>query len=371
MKKKAISTADIHVREADGKVVVALIGELTHHTVKGLYPKLERVFDMKKPLTVEMSNVPTMDSAGLALLMRGVQILGYGKSGVSFVGVRDKVKKTFELAGWGTTPAGKRDETTQIGISEAVGGSVSSAFDSVYYYLFLISETFYHGLINPFRSGKFRFGILFEQMSRLGAGSAPIVWLIALLVGLTTAYQAAYELRRFGANIYLADLVSISMMTELGPLMAAIIVAGRSGAAITAEIGTMQVNEEVDALRLIGINPIQYLVVPRVWAVMISQAFLGATSAIVGIFGGFVVAVVSLELSPRAFLNQTISALVLMDLVNNVGKSCIFGFIIVTVGAFFGLKVSGGAAGVGKATTNSVVMSIFMIIVADCVYSLI
>ena len=110
---------------------------------------------------------------------------------------------------------------------------------------------------------------------------------------------------------------------------------------------------------------------PRVWAVIVAQAFLGITSAIVGIFGGFVIAVVSLELSPMAFLNQTISALVLTDLINNLAKSSIFGFLIVTVGAFYGLRVSGGAAGVGKSTTNSVVMSIFMIIVADCVYSLI
>jgi phospholipid/cholesterol/gamma-HCH transport system permease protein len=285
--------------------------------------------------------------------------------------VRGDLVKTFELAGWTFAQAAAGTATVEERKSEDPREVAGHTLESIVYYLYLVSETCYHAVVSPFRGERPRIRIFFEQMSRLGAGSAPIVWLVALLVGLTTAYQAAYELRRFGANIYIADLVSISMMTELGPLMAAILVAGRSGAAITAEIGTMQVNEEVDALRLIGIRPIQYLVVPRVLSVMIAQSFLGITAAIVGMFGGFIIAISALELSPMAFLNQSIEALVLMDVVNNITKSAIFGFIIVTVGSFYGLRVSGGAEGVGRSTTNSVVTSIFLIIVADCVYSLI
>ena len=358
----------VNIREGSNPLRIDLSGALDRHTVGGAFPKLERIFNLKKPVVLDVSALSSADSAGLSLVSYGLRLLGPGRNGLALVGVTESLKKSFELAGWSPEGIAGRDDT-DVGFTEAVGAEASSALEGVFYYLHMVTETLYHGVITPFKGQKPRVRIFFAQMSRLGAGSAPIVWLIALLVGLTTAFQAAYELRSFGANIYIADLVSISMMTELGPLMAAIIVAGRSGAAITAEIGTMQVNEEVDALRLIGINPIQYLVVPRVFAVMIAQGMLGITSAMVGIFGGLVIAVTSLDLSPAAFVNEALTSLVVMDVVNNLIKSSIFGFLIVTVGAFYGIRVSGGAEGVGRSTTNSVVTSIFLIIVADCLYS--
>ncbi len=358
----------LDVKEDSTPVFVRFSGHLTRHTVSDAFKQLETVFQFKRKTVFDFKDVVSIDSAGLALVSYGLRNLGTGSNGLTLSGVTKEISKAFELAGWSSESA-KRDDETEVGITESIGGEVSGAFEGGVYYMHLVVETLYHGIVMPFKGEKPRIRIFFEQMSRLGAGSAPIVWLIALLVGLTTAFQAAYQLRSFGANIYIADLVSISMMTELGPLMAAIIVAGRSGAAITAEIGTMQVNEEVDAMRLIGIHPVQYLVVPRVFAVMIAQGMLGITSAMVGIFGGFVIAVTSLDLSPMAFVNQALTSLVVNDVVNNLIKSSIFGFLIVTVGAFYGMRVFGGAEGVGRATTNSVVTSIFLIIVADCLYS--
>lgn len=346
---------------------IRLIGALNRHTATAAFAKLDPIFKRKEPIQLDVGSVSAVDSAGLALVSYGLRLLGPGKQGLTLIGISGDMKKSFELAGWSVEGGGR--ESTEVGFTESIGAEASGAVEGVLHYLHLVSETLYHGFITPFKNEKPRFRIFFEQMSRLGAGSAPIVWLIALLVGLTTAFQAAYQLRSFGANIYIADLVCISMMTELGPLMAAIIVAGRSGAAITAEIGTMQVNEEIDALRLIGINPVQYLVVPRVFAVMLAQAMLGITSAMVGIFGGFIIAITSLDLSPMAFINEALTSLVTMDVINNLLKSSIFGFLIVTVGAFYGIRVSGGAEGVGRSTTNSVVTSIFLIIVADCIYS--
>jgi phospholipid/cholesterol/gamma-HCH transport system permease protein len=226
-------------------------------------------------------------------------------------------------------------------------------------------------VVMPFKGVMPKGKMFVEQMSRIGAGSAPIVLLVSFLVGLTTALQASYQLRQFGANIYVADLVGISMMRELGPLMAAILVAGRSGAAITAEIGTMQVNEEIDALKLIGINPLQYLAVPRFYAVTLTQPMLGVMGAMIGIFGGFLIGLFSLDISGNAFLSELLSAIFMDDLIFNMYKSVIFGWIIVVVGVYYGMRVSGGAEGVGRATTHSVVTSIFFIIVADCVFSFI
>ena len=248
---------------------------------------------------------------------------------------------------------------------------MESAWQKITHFAYLIGEAFYQALIMPFKGALPRGKLFVEQMSRLGAGSAPIVGLVAFLVGLTTALQASYQLRQFGANIYVADLVGISMMRELGPLMAAILVAGRSGAAITAEIGTMQVNEEIDALKLIGVNPLQYLAVPRLYAVTLTQPMLGVMAAIVGILGGFIIGMVSLDLSGNAFLTELLTAVFVDDLLFNIYKSVVFGWIIVVVGVYYGIQVSGGAEGVGRATTHSVVTSIFLIIVVDCAFSFI
>ncbi len=356
------------IGEGTSQIQIRLIGDLNRRTTANAFEKLQPIFKMQRPTVIDVAELTAIDSAGLALVSYGFRFLGIGQTGLSLAGVSDSLRKSFELAGW-SSDGPRRDSTIEVGITEAVGGEASNAIESVFYYLHLVTETLYHAFVTPFKGEKPRVKIFFDQLSRLGAGSAPIVWLIALLVGLTTAFQAAYQLRSFGANIYIADLVCISMMTELGPLMAAIIVAGRSGAAITAELGTMQVNEEVDALRLIGVNPVQYLVVPRVLAVMLAQAMLGITSAMVGIFGGFVIAITKLDLSPMAFINESLTSIFPIDVANNLIKSSIFGFLIVTVGSFYGIQVSGGAEGVGRATTNSVVMSIFLIIVADCIYS--
>jgi phospholipid/cholesterol/gamma-HCH transport system permease protein len=153
--------------------------------------------------------------------------------------------------------------------------------------------------------------------------------------------------------------------------MAAILVAGRSGAAITAEVGTMKVNEEIDALTLLGINPIEYLGVPRLYAATITQPLLGVSAAVVGIAGGFVIALTVLDINLTAYFAETLTAVFTADLLFNIYKSVVFGWIIVAVGLFYGLQVDGGAEGVGRATTNSVVTSIFLIIVADCAFSFI
>jgi phospholipid/cholesterol/gamma-HCH transport system permease protein len=183
------------------------------------------------------------------------------------------------------------------------------------------------------------------------------------------AFQAAFQLRQFGANIFVANLVGVSMVRELGPLMTAIVVAGRSGSAISAELGTMVVGEEIDALRTMGINEIRFLVIPRVYAITFTQPAVTLFSMAIGVFGGFLIAILYLDLSAAAYLQQTASSLTLNDLITGLSKSVVFAWIIVLVGCHCGLRITGGAEGVGRATTASVVASIFLIIVADSVFT--
>ncbi len=344
-------------------------GALTRHTVADAFKKLGPFFSKGDGLVLDVGGVSEIDSSGIALIGYGYKRLGGGPTGCTIKGMGPALAKKLELAGWDFNGEEALAVEPKEPFVESIGGGAEKAGQQLYYFAYIVSEVFYQAIIMPFRGARPRVGLFVEQMSRIGAGSAFIVSLVALLVGMTTAMQAAYQLRQFGANIYVADLVGIAMMRELGPLMAAIIVAGRSGAAITAEIGTMQVNEEIDALKLIGVNPIQYLAIPRIYAVTITQALLGITAAFVGILGGYVIAMTSLGITASAYLVETLSAVMLDDLIFNLYKSIVFGWIIVTVAVYFGIRVSGGAEGVGRATTNSVVVSIFAIIVADCIFS--
>jgi phospholipid/cholesterol/gamma-HCH transport system permease protein len=223
----------------------------------------------------------------------------------------------------------------------------------------------------PFAPKGFRWPAAFRQMVRMGVESLPIVFLIAGSVGMIVALQAATQLRRVGATIYVADLVGVSITRELGPLMTAIILAGRSGSAIAAELGSMKVAEEMDALTAMGLDPVEFLALPRVLAMMIMLPCLTVLADIVGMAGGVAVAWISLGIPAANYIQQTLNALMLKDLVSGLIKSWVFATIISGVGCYEGFRVEGGAEGVGRRTTASVVVSIFLIIAADLLFTLV
>lgn len=233
----------------------------------------------------------------------------------------------------------------------------------------LARETFYWMLLAPLRGKGFKWKYVVEQMVKIGYESLPIVSLIAFFVGLIIAMQSAYQLKAFGATIYTANLTAVSIIRELGPLLTAIIITGRNGSAITAEIGTMRVSEEIDALATMGLNPVKFLVVPRVLAMLIMLPCLTVIADLVGIFGGYLISMLTLDLTSVRYIDQTISALTFKDLFSGLVKSGFFALIIAGIGCHQGLIVRGGAEGVGKATTRSVVVSIFLIIAADVLFT--
>lgn len=192
-----------------------------------------------------------------------------------------------------------------------------------------------------------------------------LVSLICFLVGMITALQSAYQLRQMGALSLIANLVGISVTRELAPLLAAIIVAGRFGSAIAAELGTMRVASEVDALEVMGIDPVRFLVVPRLVGLLIAMPCLTVFADLVGILGGFVVAVGLLDLGAGTYVSDTVDALELRDIFNGLVKAVVFAAIIGLVGCRQGLATRGGAEEVGRSTTSAVVRSIVLVIGAD------
>lgn len=206
-------------------------------------------------------------------------------------------------------------------------------------------------------------------MERAGADGLPIVVLISFLIGLIMAFQSAVQLQQFGADIFVADLVGLVVTRELGPLMTAIVVAGRSGAAFSAELGTMTVSEEVDALHTLGLNPYRYLVVPRVLALVLVLPLLTLVADLTGVVGGLITGVGILDLTPRAYLNETRLALEPWDVYSGVLKSVFFAFAVSLIACERGLSTRGGADGVGRSTTSAVVTTLFTLVALDAVFA--
>jgi len=216
---------------------------------------------------------------------------------------------------------------------------------------------------------KFRGRSTVVQLYHMGTLALPIVGLIAFMMGLILSFQAAYQLEPLGAERLVADLVSVSLTRELGPVITAIVVAGRSGSAIAAEIASMKVQEEIDALRVMGINPVAFLVAPKLLAMLVALPLLTAFADLLGILGGLLCAVSVLDIPAHMYLERCQAAVIMKDFVSGLAKAAIFAGIIVSVAAYCGFEVTGGAEGVGRATTRAVVLSIFLVIVADLVFT--
>jgi phospholipid/cholesterol/gamma-HCH transport system permease protein len=228
----------------------------------------------------------------------------------------------------------------------------------------------YWTFVAPFKGHGLKWRSAIHQMVQTGVNSIPIVGLISFFVGLILALQGAYAMRNFGANpAYVTLLVGVAMTREIGPLMTAIIIAGRSGSAFAAEIGTMKVSEEIDALEAMGLNSVKFLVVPKYLALLVMMPCLAILSDLFGIAGGGLFEMFQLDQTFLMFLANTRDALVMRDIWTGLVKSMVFGLIIAKVGCYEGFSVSGGAEGVGKVTTSSVVVSIFLVILADVVFT--
>ncbi len=208
-----------------------------------------------------------------------------------------------------------------------------------------------------------------EQMQKVGVKSLPLVFLTAIFTGMVLALQSAYQLKKFSALQFTADLVSLSITRELGPVLTAMVVAGRVGAGMTAELGTMKVTEQIDALKSLASDPVRYLVVPRVVACFFMLFILTVYADFIGIVGGYIVSVFKLGIASDQYINRLFVALFPKDVFTGLIKAFVFGLVISTVGCYFGFKARGGAEGVGLATTLSVVVSLITIIALDCFFT--
>lgn len=348
-------------------------GNLIKENISRIYD--QAVYHLEKTetsgITLNLSAVKEIDSSGVAFLDDFTSQAESRSLSVEMTGVSEKVRNALNIFSIKEESAEERNLSSRETFMEWIGLSLYHGWERIKDFFLLLVDTFIYSFQGLFQRKGMRKGEFLNQSMLIGMNALPIIALISFLIGFILALQSSAQLRQFGASIYVADLIAISMTREMGPLMTAIVLAGRSGSSFTSEIANMMVMEETDALQSMGLNPIKYVVVPKVHAIIITTPMLTILSMIIGIAGSFVVGLTYLHIALVPFYQQVVEALIIKDIITGLVKSFIFAWIIVIVGAYFGFNVKGGSEGVGRVTTASVVTSIFLVILADSILGLI
>jgi len=361
--------ADLQAGSTSGEVFCT--GDWTLRGVARLERHLES-FAWPGPgeITLDAGGVTTMDTSGAWLLHRTIRALEERGRQVRLRGLRPEFEALLSIiAARGISVEDRvgHAESILARIGRVAWGRARNAI-GIIAFLGEGSLLLARSLVRPRR---IRWRAVLHNLQIAGFEAMPITGLLSLLMGLVIAYQGAGQLQRFGANIYVVDLVGLAMVRELSPLLTAIIVAGRSGSAYTAQIGTMKVTEEIDALRTIGVDPMELLVLPKVLALMVALPLLTVYTDIMGVVGGMIMARTALDVEFGAFLDRFNDAVSLSSYLIGIGKMPVFAVIIALVGCYQGFQVTGSADSVGRQTTVSVVQSIFIVIVADALFSIV
>jgi len=368
--------ATILESEEDGTTVLRAEGEWLVVTAADLDRRLHRLEMPKgRHVTVDLSGVDRLDSTGAWLLLRTEHELAERGNRVELSNLQPRFEPLLaQVRARGVTeplPHPVPPHYTFVGFMERIGRVtviLASRLYDILGFTGLVTITLLRLMREPSR---LRLVATLVQMEQVGLDAMPIVGLLSFLIGIVMAYQGADQLRRFGAEIYTVNLLGISILRELGVLLSAIIIAGRSGSAFTAQIGTMQVNEEIDAMRTLGLDPIEVLVLPRLIGLGLTLPLLVFFADFMGILGGALMSWLVLGINIPNFLTQLQSAVSETTLWVGVVKAPFFATIIALVGCYEGLHVTRSAESVGRLTTQSVVESIFFVIVTDAIFSIV
>ncbi len=348
---------------------IALGKCLDRTTAAALLADLDREIRSKPTrLVLDLGEVGTFDSAGLSTVVEGMRRAREHGVEVRLRGLSQPMLDFFSLVSIDRLAGKPPPAAEKPNPVERLGALVEPKIDGLLGVLRTAGEVIEAVTVGPFRGQRLRLDRTAMEIDQCAGGALPIILLIAFLLGLILAMQAWVQLRIFGCEIYVADMVGVSVMSEIGPLMTAIALAARSGSSNAAQLGSMVVGEEIDALKQMGIRPTGFLVVPKVLACAVSAIMLTVIFDVVGICGGALFAWGVADIEFLAFSAQLKQALHLSDFAFATFKSLSFGFIIGVVGCSLGLRVQGGSEGVGRATTNAVVVGIFLIIVVDAVF---
>lgn len=349
-----------------------IVGRLDATSAGDIWRKTDQKLVRMSPqrIVVDAAEIAYCDGSGIGFLfeLRRRQQKAGGE--LEIYGLRPEFQHLLDLFKPSEFEESPAIKPKPISLAEKIGRATCQICEHAHALIEFVGEAgaaLVQALLNP---KQVRWKDAFLAAETAGVDALPVVGLIGFLMGLIMAFQAAIPMRQFGAEIYVANLVGLSMIRELGPLMTAVVLAGRSGSAFAAELGTMKVNEEIDALITMGLDPIQFLVVTRVLAAVIMTPLLTLFADLIGVMGGSIV-LLSMGYSLSTYFNQIISMVSYVDLLGGLFKSIVFGLMVAGIGCLRGLQTEIGASAVGDSTTRAVVGGIVLIVVADGVFSVV
>lgn len=365
-----MTQAQLRVDHADGGLFVRFYGDVSFRSVVSQWRRARKELDRTAgPVTFDFMKATSVDGGMVALVLELSEELRAEDRKVEFLQAEGKTVRLFDFFNARTSTAPPKPPPQREGVLSQVGRVTENLFTSVIHGLTYLGDVTY-GFLRSLRHPRtVNWGDLWRLMERTGADGVPIVMLINFLVGVALGMQGAIQLHQYGGDVFLADFVGIVVTRSLAPLMTAIIVAGRSGAAFAAEIGTMKVSEEIDALRTMHIDPVRYLVLPRILALGIVVPLLSVLADMMAVGGGLLMGMTMLEIPPEVYLERTQQALSLNHVLTGLTKSLFFGLAIGLIGCAKGLSTRGGAEGVGRSTTSAVVTIIFAVIILETLFT--
>jgi phospholipid/cholesterol/gamma-HCH transport system permease protein len=330
--------------------------------------KILESLSQHEKITWDVSKITAIDSAGIALLQLYYREFESSGAISTFVGASDDQLRLYHLL----YPHPHPDEIIpeKPSFLARLGKSTVDSISDMGYFFTFIGEAFVVLLYSLRRPWLIRYRSISSHIITAGVDALPIIAISAFLIGVVIAYQSVEQLQKFGADILIVDMIGISLTRELAPLITAIVIAGRSGSAFTAQIGAMKMTQEIDAMKTMGFHPYLFLVWPRVIALMIVMPLLIFFADLVGIFGGMVIANTQAHLSYSEFINRLQGALPLKHFIIGIVKGPFFALLIALVGTYRGFQVSSNTESIGQYTTKSVVNAIFLVIACDAIFSI-
>jgi phospholipid/cholesterol/gamma-HCH transport system permease protein len=366
----AMTDASVSIDTSSDETVLALAGRVAIDRIEAIDRALRGRTGGGK-VVIDLSRVETLDTAGAWLVVTLVQRLGAEGAQVRVEGANE-VQRLLLARVEASLPEHHAPEPRPRGLGpwlERIGRGTAATGGLVLELLSFLGETVARLVGVLVRPWRLRGTSLIAQMHEAGFNAVPIVALMTFLIGIVLGYQGAAQLRQFGAEVFVVDLIAISILRELGVLLTAIIVAGRSASAFTSSIGSMKMQEEIDAMRTLGLDPIEVLVVPRLLALLVMLPILAFIGNMTGLLGGMLMAWIELGISPSVFIVRLLEGTDVSHFLVGMVKAPVFAVIIAVVGAFEGMKVEMDAASLGRRTSISVVLAIFLVIVFNALFS--
>ena len=369
-------SAQLKIHHADGVTKLKSSGDWTVHALKGVAGIMQQLRRIKRniPIQWDVSEVGKVDSTGMMLFIRSYDVILTHNCSIEVIGAKAEHEQMYRLLRR-YAPSAPKDKVTffsrHLSLFTNLGKKSEAFVKNLTAFFTFIGENFVHLIYTLFHPRSLRFGAIIKNIEEAGVRAMPIVAMISFLIGMVIAYQAAVQLQKFGADIFIVDMIAISVTRELAPLITAIVVAGRTGSSYTAQLGVMKITEEIDAMRIMGFDPHRFLVLPRIIALIIALPLMIFFADIIGIGAGLFISHIHLHISYAELLHRLQNVLAQKHIWIGILKGPFFAWLIASVSCFYGFQVSKNTESIGRFTTMSVVNAIFLVIACDALFSVV